>query len=191
MNIPNFASLYHSGTPYWDSESQSGRNGPWLAPRSTSARIALRGHHTSRSPFARPRPGTQRCLLLSARWATARLPPTAKMRYRPGRPARQRISEHVEDAYGSPSYTNFALAERARVPGKGSPFTVWCLKAYPISQRTPVAVEAPRYLPLQRRWLSESHPRSFLAGRRPGPLSHQPRRRHSDQGSWHTTRCPY
>src|ERR1700691_1338494 len=43
MKIPNLASLYQSGTWYCDSEFQSGRNGPWLAPRSTSARIALRG----------------------------------------------------------------------------------------------------------------------------------------------------
>src|SRR5271163_4433139 len=43
MKIPNFASRYQSVTRYCDSEFQSGLNGPWLAPRSTSARIALRG----------------------------------------------------------------------------------------------------------------------------------------------------
>src|SRR5580704_3760736 len=42
MKIPNFASLYHCGTSNFDSESQSGRNGPSWPPRSTSFRIAAR-----------------------------------------------------------------------------------------------------------------------------------------------------
>src|SRR5271156_388721 len=41
--MPNFASRYQSGTLYWEREFQSGRKGPSWVPRSTSARIALRG----------------------------------------------------------------------------------------------------------------------------------------------------
>src|SRR5271156_2907700 len=41
--MPNFASRYQSGTLYWEREFQSGRKGPSSMPRSTSARIALRG----------------------------------------------------------------------------------------------------------------------------------------------------
>src|SRR5580704_10846955 len=41
--MPNFASRYQSGTLYWEREFQSGRKGPSWIPRSTPARIALRG----------------------------------------------------------------------------------------------------------------------------------------------------
>src|ERR1700680_385073 len=43
MKMPNLASLYHSGTWYFSRDSQSGRNGPWCATRSTSLRIVVRG----------------------------------------------------------------------------------------------------------------------------------------------------
>src|ERR1700739_4026778 len=43
MKMPNFASRYQSGTLYCEREFQSGRKGPSWIPRSTSARIALRG----------------------------------------------------------------------------------------------------------------------------------------------------
>src|SRR6266436_1780006 len=43
MKMPNFASLYHSGTSYLSKDSQSGRNGPSRPARSTSFKRAARG----------------------------------------------------------------------------------------------------------------------------------------------------
>src|SRR5215469_4743081 len=42
MKIPNFASLYHSGTSYWRSDCQSARNGPCWIPLITCSKMAAR-----------------------------------------------------------------------------------------------------------------------------------------------------
>src|SRR5215472_14606794 len=42
MKIPNFASLYHSGTSYWRSDCQSARNGPCWIPVITCSKMAAR-----------------------------------------------------------------------------------------------------------------------------------------------------
>src|ERR1700730_8285305 len=51
MKMPNFASLYHSGTSYFWRDSQWGRKGPCGPARSTSVRIAARGASYFALPF--------------------------------------------------------------------------------------------------------------------------------------------